>query len=421
MKRWLIVIIVVAAVAGVAVYSLSKLKGNGKQKQYKTSKVERGEIIQTIKATGTVEPILVVEVGTQVNGRVKKLYVDYNSRVTDGQIVAEIDPTEYQARVDQDKAALQLTLANVEQTRAKLKLAEQELARDRELSGKHLVTGTELDTSVSNRNALRAQLKNSQAAVQQARATLRVAETDLAYTIIHSPVNGVVIARNVNVGQTVVASFSAQTIFSIATDLRKIQIEAAVPEADIGKIKSGQPVTFTVDAFPDQDFQGQVSQVRLSATTTQNVVTYPVIITADNPEELLMPSMTANVSVEVARHQAVLKVLNSALRFKPEQVEGEKATTPETKVPAEKPSRKPSGKISVKAAHNLWIQTPTGLSAVPITLGISDGSYSEILTGNIKEGQEVVISVIEETTNAPKATTNPFAPKMPQPKKSVGK
>lgn len=403
MKRALIIAVIVIAVAA-AVVGLTRLGGNGAAPQYRTAKVTKGDLVETIKATGNLKPIKSVDVGTQVSGRVLKLNVDYNSRVTAGQVVALIDPDSYQAKVDQDRANLQRSQADVEQIRAKLVLAGKELERDRELAGRNLVTGSELDTSVANYNALKAQLRSSQAAVAQTRAALRVSEANLAYTVIKSPVDGVVIARNVNEGQTVVASLAAQSIFVIATDLRQMQVEAAVPEADIGKIKAGQPVSFTVDAFPDLTFQGAVQEVRLSASTVQNVVTYPVIISAPNPDEKLLPSMTASVSIEVARHLQVLRVPNSALRFKPEIPEGQKTETAESETP---------GTGSNASRHKVFINTEKGLKPIPLTLGINDGSFNEIVSGALQEGQEVVTGVLTEAEAAKTETTNPFMPKMP--------
>jgi len=410
-KRWWIIPVIVVLLAA-GVYGFFKLWGDGQEIYYRTAKVERGDLVQAITATGTIQPLKVVEVGTQVTGRIKKLYVDFNSPVTEGQIVAEIAPESYKARTDQDKANLQQSIANVDQIQAKLVLAEQELKRNKELAERGLVTGTDLDTAVSNRDALEAQLKMAKAQIKQSKATLAVSKTDLAYTTIRSPVNGVVIARNVNEGQTVVASMSAQTIYLIATDLKKVQVEAAVAEADIGQIRAGEKVIFTVDAYPDEKFVGKVSQVRLSATITQNVVTYPVIIVADNPQEKLLPSMTADVSIEVARIEGALKLPNAALRFKPESATAAAGGSGGGASGGKRSS--PAG--SSKPAHEVWVQTPGGgLQPVKVTLGISDGTHTQVLEGKLKEGQEVVTGVSEQPTTK-QAMVNPFAPKFPKKK-----
>jgi HlyD family secretion protein len=364
--------------------------------------------VQTIKATGTIQPINEVEVGSQVSGRIIKLYADFNSPVKKGDLIAQIDPAPYKARVAQDRASLQQNQAQVEEVSAKLKQAETELKRDQDLAKRNLVSQSDLDTSTANRDVLVAQLKLAKAALAQSRATLEISQTNLEYTSIRSPVDGVVIARNVNEGQAVVASLSVQTIFVIATDLQQIEVDASVPEADVGKIEVGQPVTFTVDAFPDETFSGTVSQVRIAATTVQNVVTYPVIISVNNSGGKLFPGMTANVSIEVARHKQVLKVANAALRFKPESV-----------LKAQQQESSPENKIASSEKHTppqpeVWIISGGELKAIPITAGINDGSYSEILKEELKEGQEVIIGTLESTSNDSGAVKNPFLPTMPK-------
>jgi HlyD family secretion protein len=371
---------------------------------YRTAKVERGDLVQTVKATGTVQPIQQVQVGTQVNGPVQKLYVDYNDHVQAGQVVAQIDPAAYQAKVAQDRANLQSAFAAVEQVRAKLTQAEKELQRSRELVSRNLISQSDLDGAVADRDSLAAQLKLAQAGVEQARAALTLSQTNLDYTTIKSPVDGVVVARNVDEGQTVVASFASQTLFVIAADLKQMQVESSIPEADIGKIRAGQPVAFSVDAYGEEKFQGTVSQVRIAATIQQNVVTYPVIISAPNPDEKLLPSLTASVSIEVARHEKVLRVPNAALRFKYEPgaaassagSQGASGTTP-----------------AAPGRHQVWVPDGNDLKAVPVRPGITDGSYTEIIEGALKEGQEVVIGIMESGAKAPVAVNNPFMPKFP--------
>jgi HlyD family secretion protein len=403
MTRWMIIAIVVV-LAGVGLVALRWLRASNGEPRFRTVKVERGDLVQLVKATGQVQPIKTVQVGTQVTGPVQKLYVDYNNRVKQNQVVAQIDPTVCQAQVDQGRANLRAAQANVDSTRAKLIQAEAELKRNRELKVRDLVSQSDLDTTVANRDVLAAQVKQAEAAVEQTKAALRLSETNLAYTTIRSPVDGVVIARNVDEGKTVVASFTSQTLFVIATDLKQMQVEADVPEADIGKIKVDQPVRFTVDAYPDQDFEGTVSEVRLSAVIQQNVVTYPVIIKAPNPDEKLLPTLTASVSIEVAHHEKVLKVPNSALRFKYE------------------PAGLASGNGSASAAprpgshqHQVWVPDGKELKAVFLDPGISDGANTEVPEGSLKEGQEVVIGVLEASqAQAAAGTDNPFAVKMPQ-------
>ena len=405
MRRWLI-LLGVAALFGIGFLTWRWVRASNGEKHYRTARVGRGDLVQVVRATGTVQPIKTVQVGTQVTGPVQKLYVDYNDRVKQGQVVAQIDPTVYQAQVDQGRANWRAAQANVDSTRAKLIQAEAELKRNRELKVRDLVSQSDLDTTVANRDVLAAQVKQAEAAVEQTRAALRLSETNLAYTTIRSPVDGVVIARNVNEGQTVVASFSSQTLFVIATDLKQMQVEASIPEADIGKIREGQAVKFTVDAYPDLEFEGRVSEVRLAATITSNVVTYPVIISAPNPEEKLLPTLTASVSIEVARHEKVLRVPNAALRFKYEPGE---AASGAGGGPASGSGTTPGG----PGRHQVWAPEGKDLKAVPVHPGITDGSYTEVVEGALKEGQEVVTGIMEPGEKAPVAVNNPFMPKFP--------
>jgi HlyD family secretion protein len=397
MKRWLIIgAVVVVGVLGLVAW-LKRPSGNGEF--YRTATVKQGELVQTVKATGTVQPIHIVQVGSQVTGIVKKLFVDYNSPVTEGQVIAQIDDTTFRARVAQDEANLKKALADVEQGRAKLNLARKEAQRDRELASREVISKSALDTSVTNSLALNAQLKTLEAVVEQARATLEIDKTNLGYTTIRSPVSGVVIARNVDEGQTVIAAMAVQTIYTLATDLRQIQVQGSIPEADIGRIKVGQPVRFTVDAYPDENFYGQVQEVRIAATTVQNVITYPIIISAENAEQKLFPSMTANIYVEIARRDQALMVPNASLRFKPTAAAlGAEAKTDK------------DGAEADQASRELWVSNALGIAPVKVTVGINDGTNTEIVSGDLKAGDEVVIGVEEK--KAGEAKSNPFMPKM---------
>lgn len=372
------------------------------ESHYRTARIERGDVIQTVRATGTIQPIKLVQVGTQVNGPINKLYVDFNSQVKAGDLVAQIDPTTYEARLAQDQANLIESQANVEQSQAKLTQAEKELERAKKLTAREMISQTDLDSAVATRDTLVAQLKVAQAAVAQAEAALRLSKANLGYTTIKSPVDGVVIARNVSEGQTVVASFNAQVLFLIATDLKKIQVEASIPEADIGSIALGQQVLFTVDAY-EQNFTGTVTQIRMAATTVQNVVTYPVIIEAANPDNKLFPSMTADIICEVARHESVLKVPNAALRFKPEERTNGDASAATNKGTAPRGLRGP----------RLWAQKPDGkgIRPIPISLGITDGAFTEIrTTAPLTDDQEVITGI--QANGTQETTVNPFAPQM---------
>ncbi len=398
MKRWIIALVITAIVASCSFGYWKYASIHGAKPHYRIAQLERGDVVQTVRASGLIAPIRLVEVGTQVNGPINKLYVDFNAQVKAGDLVAQIDPITYEAKLAQDQANLTASEANVEQTTAKLVQAEKELTRTRKLADQKMLSETDLDAAVALRDALAAQLKVTMAAVEQAKASLRLSQANLGYTTIRSPVDGVVITRNVSEGQTVVASLNAMTLFKIATDLHTIQVEASIPEANIGRIREGQKVTFTVDAF-DTTFTGQVSQVRMSASTVQNVVTYPVIVKADNQDDKLFPGMTAIIVCEVAQRTNVLKVSNAALRFKPT-------------ISAENKSKR-SGSRSEQGPKLWTLNNETSeLVAAPVTLGISDGSFTEILEPcSLKEGQELVTGI--EANSPADQTVNPFAPKMP--------
>ena len=306
MKKIVWVVIVVASIGGVVL--LLGTRRNSEPK-YRTAKVDRGDVTQTVTATGTVSAVTTVAVGSQVSGIIAKLHADFNSQVKKGDLLIELDPTPFQEKVNAAQAGLEKANVDVRNTKIALE-------RQKALKKEGLAPQADYDAAQANYDSARA-------SSQQAAATLKQAETDLKYTKIVAPIDGVVVARQYDVGQTVAASFQAPTLFTIAQDLTKMQVSADVSESDIGTVKVGQPVRFTVDAYPDRNFRGKVSQIRLNATVNQNVVTYPVIVAVDNPDLMLKPTMTANVAVEVARVRDVLRIPNAALRFRPE----EKAST----------------------------------------------------------------------------------------------
>jgi HlyD family secretion protein len=410
MKRILIGVVILAVVGGWIAWRRSRVETS---RVYRTVALERGTVVQTVKATGTVRPILTVQVGTQVNGPVRKLYVDFNSAVKAGDLVAQIDPTVYEARVAQDVANLQQAEASLEESETRLRQAEKELERSRELAKRELISVSDLDAAIANRDTLAANVKVSHASVNQAQATLQVSKANHSYTTIRAPVDGVVIARNVSEGQTVVASMSAQTLFEIATDLARVQVEASIPEADIGRIRPGQPVDFTVDAH-DRSFTGRVEQIRLAAATTQNVVTYPVVIRAENPDRILYPGMTANISCETARRENVLRIPNAALRFKPDVSD-----------PARPPDAPSGNGAAAREAFGqaVWIlDKDTGIPMrVPVKTGIQYGVHTEALDSaeptegrGLREG-DILITGYDESDRGPasKDPVNPFAPSRP--------
>ncbi|MGA8033825.1 MAG: efflux RND transporter periplasmic adaptor subunit [Casimicrobiaceae bacterium] len=369
LNRWsLAVLAILAAVGGGIAWMQSR---EAAQAQYRLAALTAGDVTQTVSANGTLNPVVLVNVGTQVSGTVKKLLVDFNDRVKAGQVLLELDPALLEAQVRQDEAAL----ANARTT---LDLARANEARSQTLIAQEYISRQDFDTAVQAR-------KSAEAQVAQATAMLAKDRTNLSYTVIRSPVSGVVVNRAVDIGQTVAASFQTPTLFQIAQDLRKMQIDSSFAEADIGRIKVGQPVQFTVDAFPDRAFTASVKQVRLNPTTQQNVVTYDVVIAVENPDEILMPGMTAYVNVIVARRSNVLLAPNAALRFRPAG-----AATASSR-------QRPAAQEKAQAATGtVYVLDQGRPRAVRVGVGISDGRNTEITSSEFKAGDEVIIGAIEQ-------------------------
>jgi len=385
MKKTAIIsaVIILLAVTGYILF-----RGKGNEPKFRTEKVTRGDIVMAVTSTGTVNPVTTVLVGTQVSGTIKEIYVDFNSPVKKGQLIARIDPALFEAQVNQARANLFSARANLEKAEATLVDAKRTMDRNKELFSKNLVARSELDTAETNHEIAKASVSAAKAQVAQTEAALSLAETNLYYTKIVSPVEGIVVSRNVDVGQTVAASFQTPTLFSIAQDLKKMQIDANVDESDIGNIKVGQDVEFIVDAYTDITFKGSVWQVRNAPITVQNVVTYDVVIKVDNPELKLKPGMTANVSIITAIKKDVLKIPNAALRFSPSE---KGVQVPEKKGPG------------------IWILEKEQPMRIPVSTGISDGSYTELVSGEIREGQEVIIeSLVKANTTTPSGPPRMF-------------
>lgn len=285
--------------------------------KYLTAAVDRGDVVDVVGATGTLQAVTTVQVGSQVSGTIASLHADFNSQVKMGQVIARLDPSLLDARLAQAKANVVAARAGVERARATVEDTRQKYERAKDLAAQNLLPQSDLDTTRSNHEGAVAQVKAADAAVSQAEAGLNQARVDLAHTVIKAPIDGIVIARNVDVGQTVAASLQAPVLFVIANDLAKMQVNASIDEADIGRVGRGQEVAFRVDAFPEREFAGRVEQVRLQPTTAQNVVTYNTIIAVDNADSRLMPGMTATVSVIVRRREGVLRIPALALRFRP--------------------------------------------------------------------------------------------------------
>ena len=435
--------------------ALAACKGSGnKNEQYRTEKVDRGVVTMTVTATGTLSAVTTVQVGSQVSGVIARLYVDFNSRVKNGQLLAELDPTPFQQTVEQRQADL---------TKSRVDAANARISYDRmsRLAKAGLSPQADLDSA-------KAAYDGANAQVQQSTAALAQALTNLKYAKIISPIDGIVVDRQYDVGQTVAASFQAPTLFSIAQDLTKMQVQADVDQSDIGRVAIGQTARFTVDSYPDQEFRGRISQIRLNATVTQNVVTYPVIIEVPNPDEKLRPKMTANVTIDVATVQDVLRIANSALRFKPDiAVAGApapaSATSTTTSTAGAAGGNPQSGTTSGgpspeqrAARRNAQTDTTSGgpspeqraarmgnrmrgvggaagalggppptrhrpqtvyvlgadnkLKAAEIRTGITDGHYTQVVSGDLKVGDNVVVGLATSKvdTNPPPGSSNPM-------------
>jgi HlyD family secretion protein len=510
MKKYLItivIILVLVLVGGFLFYQLTG-QGGGSQK-FRTMKVERGKISSVVTATGTINPVITVLVGSQVSGTIKALYADFNSRVKEGEVIAQIDPAIFEAQVDQGRAnvlnaqANQLNAqANLENAKANLAKAEvavldtkRTLDRNQPLVEKKVIAQATMDTAQANydtavaqRDVARAQVESaksqvesSKAQVEQAKASLRVAETNLRYTTIRSPVNGIVISRNVDVGQTVAASLQAPTLFTIAKDLTQMQVDTNFSEADIGRIEKEQEATFSVDAYPERKFRGRVSEIRNAPLTVQNVVTYDVVIQVDNKDLKLKPGMTANVTIVVAHREGVLKIPNAALRYQPQMAKNE-VTTEGKKDGTSSPSSGRSTSVGrfteglnltaeqqakvdmiIKASRQeiqeirekskpeeagvktqnlirqkimgiltaeqkqklaestqssqadqrkpgkVWTLSPEGKPVlISVVLGITDGTFSEVVSGDLKEGTQVIVEETSKKKGQSQGTPSPF-------------
>ena len=395
--RWFKRLVALAVLAGIG-YAVHMYFSSRKQEaevvRYRTAPFVKMDIFRTVEATGTVQPIKKVEVGAQVNGKIIKLFVDYNSTVTNGQVVALIDPQVYEANYKSALGELHANQANVKKCEAQLALAEKTLVRKKKLVDREMVPVADYDAALEARDTAIASLAAAKASVEKSEASVSQSKANLNYCTIVSPVNGVVIDRSVDEGQTVVSSMNAVPLLNIATDLKRIQVEATVPEADIGSVQDGQTVSFTVDSHPGVKFKGVVTQVRMASTTTSSVVTYPVIIEADNPGGKLFPGMTANISVHIAEAKGVLAVTSAAFRYHP---------------PGEV---RPAG-AAEKALYMMESNAPP--RKVAVKTGLTDGSFTEIKEPADIVGQEVVLGVMPQQLAGPGPTgpSNPFMPKRP--------
>ena len=369
-NRKLLIGLSAAAVIGIVIWAMMPKKPSGEER-YATVALERGAITQTVSANGTLNPVVLVNVGSQVSGIVQKLHADFNDHVKAGQILLELDPSLLRAQLRQSEA-------NLASARASLELARANEVRERNLVAQEYDTQQNLDAAVQVYKSAQAQVDLSEAQVVRDRA-------NLGYAIIRSPVSGVVVSRLVDVGQTVAASFQTPTLFTIAQDLTHMQIDSSYAEADVGNIRVGQQASFRVDAFPNRNFHGQVRQVRLNPTTQQNVVTYDVVVAVDNSDLVLMPGMTAYVSITVAQRKDVLLVPNAALRFRP--AEGGTKQGGESKGE----HGKDKGGESAQAG-TVYVLDNGQPRPVRIAVGITDNRMTEVSGGELKEGDKVIVS-----------------------------
>jgi HlyD family secretion protein len=411
-----VLVVAFFAVAGTAYY---RLRASDEGPVLQTAIVARGDVIELVEATGTLSPVDTVEVGAQVTGRIHRLGADFNDRVAEGQILAWLEPESLQAQVDQAAATVARLQADVNRAEVTLGDAETKLARAETLATQQLISQADFDAARSTRDAARAALVSARAQVVQAQASLQQARVNLGYTIIRSPTSGVVLSRNVEVGQTVTSGLQTPTLFVIARDLERMEVQANVDEGDIGRVESGQPVTFTVDAYGSRTFTGRVADVRLQPVVEQNVVTYTTIIEVENPGLLLKPGMTATVRIETGRAEGALVVPSAALRFRPTsellQVMGGPGAA--SAIPA-RPARGGGEEPAV-----VWTVEDGLLRPITVTAGVSDGATVAVESADLAEGMEVVTGVLAGTALTSNSSGgSPLVPTRPRrPASSTGR
>ncbi len=403
-----LVLLAALAAAGVGVWKY-RATHRAPEVTYKTASVDKHRIVGKVTASGTLSALVTVLVGTQVSGRVQKLYADFNSKVTKGQLVAKIDPQIFEATVAQATANYAQAKASVANAQAQAKNADLQLARTRALHDQSLAAQQDLDTAEANDAMAHASVDMQQASLQQAAASLHQAQVNLSYTSIVSPIDGVVISRSVDVGQTVAASLSAPTLFTIAQDLTKMQVDTNVAEGDVGRLQVGMPTYFTVDSYPGQRFRGKIRDIRNAATTVQNVVTYDAVIDVDNSDLRLRPGMTANVTVIYAERKDVLAVPNAALRFHLPSSAGA--------APGASASGRVRGPGANAGGHHTSDDAPEAKTVyvlrggepqpVSVHTGLTDGTQTEVTDGDLKEGDAVVVDASGGEAAAPTTSGGP--------------
>jgi HlyD family secretion protein len=437
MKKKIIWIIVALVIVTGVILGLTVFK-NGKNSdiKYRTETIGRGDIEALVVTSGTLNPLETIDIGAQVSGRIEKLYADFNTPVKQGQIVAELDQEPLQMKIQQNEASYKSRVAALEQAKVNLDTAQRSYERAKSLFAKSLLSVEEMDAAEANYLNAKSSLVSADASLAQAKTTLDLSKVDLSYAIIRSPVDGVVITRKVNIGQTLQSGFNVPVLFQVATDMTKMKVECSVDESDIGKVKEGQKVRFTVEAYPNEQFNGVVQQVRVSPETVQNVVTYTTIVNVDNPGKKLLPGMTATVSIIVGEAKDVLRVSNAALRFTPNLTAEEMAKIqqemrdrfmaqrqaqggqPGGAAPAPGAPGAPAGGAAAGGQRpqgqagqanftrqggggtrqqmpHVWMKDKDGkLMMVMVRTGVSDTSYTEIVRSELKEGDVVLIGTL---------------------------
>jgi HlyD family secretion protein len=432
-RLWLSIAAIVIAVAAGIYYYRSDVAAE--TPTLSTAEVSRGDVIATVEATGTLEAVTTVEVGTQVSGTIKTLGADFNSQVRRGQVIAELDPSLFDTQVAQERATVARLKAEVDRARVQAEDAKVKLGRAQDLAKQELIAKSDLDAAVSTSNAAEASVKSAEAQLVQAQASLNQAQVNLSHTVIRAPIDGVVIARNVNVGQTVAASMQAPTLFVLAQNLKEMNVKASVDESDIGKIQLHQPVRFRVDAYPNETFTGTVSQVRLQPVVEQNVVSYITMIEVPNADLKLKPGMTAAVTIETGRAEDAIKVPNAALRFRPtaeafqalgqkppeprQRAQGESARGTQAGTNARGPQAGTDGQGQRRdrnagngQRNTVWVLADNNLKRVPVQVGITDGTQTVVMSSDLTPGMRVVTGVT--TPSTPTAAAPAGSPLIPQ-------
>ncbi|MDH7492384.1 MAG: efflux RND transporter periplasmic adaptor subunit [Candidatus Saccharicenans sp.] len=443
-KKTVFIILAIVVIVGLVLGFTLLKKGSNNTPKYRTEKVTRGDIEAVVTATGTLNPVVLVEVGSQVSGKIEKIYVDFNSKVQKGDILAELDQSQLRAKIEQNEANYQSAQASLERAKIALEIAQKKYERALSLFEKNLISFEEKEQAEANYLQAKSDLISQEARTEQAKSQLEASKVDLSYAIIRSPIDGVVISRNINVGQTVAASFQAPKLFEIANDLTKMEVECLVDEADVGKVKEGQKVKFTVESYQNETFNGVVRQVRYSAQTVQNVVSYSAIIDVDNSSLKLLPGMTATCSIIVGEARNVLRVPNAALRFTPELSAEELQKIMRAAFEEMAARRQQAGGEAGPGAgqggqrmfdpsqmgqragmgggqagqsgqrrqpSRVWMLDEKGnLKVVFVRTGVSDNSFTEIKSDNLKEGDEVIVGLMTATGSSSSRTTQQGPP-----------